>query len=641
MKAWIQKHNLFAGAGLAAVIYLILMFLQVKVAKLPMFIFPLILGKIAVSVIFSGISFYLSKPPLSSVKDIKAGSNQHGDAHFIDDTEKIKLYLRVASGQETQPGMLVGTSKSEWLVDTSDQSVLMVAPPGAGKSTSVYIPTITYNARCNKKTKKGPSMVIVSVKDDLYNALRPELLECDYTIAKLDLRNVFRSNHYNMMYRVNAEIDLWKQAVEPKEKAIHYATAERYAKILATAIIGSTGTTDTSGSSEYFNETAKGLIIGLILLVAQYAKPEQRHLISVFQLIVECGGAAPTPAKGGGVEQSRLAVMMQKCTDRRILGYVSTTTSADIRTTLNIVSSALAKLLKFVDAEMEQLICDHDSALDSDTFIQNATAIFLIAPDENETRHFMASLFVRFLTDDLIAQAEKGYVDENGKLIVGKVQRPFFYFLDEFGNFPAIPSVTSLFSAIRSRGGRLLVSVQSYAQFLLKYDDKVTNIIKDNCQILLNTFVSPSAQDTATSISKMLGDETILTGSSSQSDGKTTSSQQLMGRPLISPAQMVRIERDTWIVEKAGYSPMKTHMEGYFKWLTLAKDEGNYTEVEHDYQEVQIFSAKEMQTALSPKVEEERANLEESQRELNEFTEETQKESSQYKAKRAAKARER
>lgn len=269
-------------------------------------------------------------------------------------------------------------------------------------------------------------------------------------------------------------------------------------------------------------------------------------------------------------------------------GYISTTTSADIRTTLNIVSSALSKLLKFVDAELEQLICTHDNDLDAERFIERPTAIFLIAPDENETRHFLASLFVRFLTDDLIALAER-----QG----GHCPRPFYYFLDEFGNFPAIPGVTSLFSAIRSRGGRILVAVQSYSQFLLKYDKNVTEIIKDNCQILLNTFVSPSAQDTATSISKMLGDETILTGSTSKSDGKTTSSHQLMGRPLLSPAQMVRIQRDTWIVEKAGYAPMKTHLEGYWKYLSLAPQEQDAAG-ENDYLEIKLLSTESLRQAL-------------------------------------------
>ena len=374
---------------------------------------------------------------------------------------------------------------------------------------------------------------------------------------------------------------------DAKQRAVHYATAERYAKVIASAIIGNTGSVNSGDSSEYFNETARGLITGLVLLVSQYGQDGERHIVSVFNLIVELAGA-DNPEKGNTVQKSRLAAMLEGVTDRRIKGYISTTTSADIRTTLNIVSSALSKLLKFVDAELEQLICTHDNDLDAERFIERPTAIFLIAPDENETRHFLASLFVRFLTDDLIALAER-----QG----GHCPRPFYYFLDEFGNFPAIPGVTSLFSAIRSRGGRILVAVQSYSQFLLKYDKNVTEIIKDNCQILLNTFVSPSAQDTATSISKMLGDETILTGSSSRSDGKTTSSHQLMGRPLMSPAQMVRIQRDTWIVEKAGYAPMKTHLEGYWKYLSLAPQEQDSTG-ENDYLEIKLLSTESLRQAL-------------------------------------------
>ena len=489
--------------------------------------------------------------------------------------------------------MLVGASKSTWLVDTSDQSVLMVAPPGAGKSTSLYIPTITYNARVNLRTHdaqgigQGASMVLVSVKDDLYTITSAELKKCGYRVLKLDLRNVFCSCHFNLLYRVNIEIDAWRKEQDAKQRAVHYATAERYAKVIASAIIGNTGSVNSGDSSEYFNETARGLITGLVLLVSQYGQDGERHIVSVFNLIVELAGA-DNPEKGNTVQKSRLAAMLEGVTDRRIKGYISTTTSADIRTTLNIISSALSKLLKFVDAELEQLICTHDNDLDAEQFIERPTAIFLIAPDENETRHFLASLFVRFLTDDLIALAER-----QG----GHCPRPFFYFLDEFGNFPAIPGVTSLFSAIRSRGGRILVAVQSYSQFLLKYDKNVTEIIKDNCQILLNTFVSPSAQDTATSISKMLGDETILTGSSSRSDGKTTSSHQLMGRPLMSPAQMVRIQRDTWIVEKAGYAPMKTHLEGYWKYLSLAPQEQDTTG-ENDYLEIKLLSTDSLRHAL-------------------------------------------
>ncbi len=393
-------------------------------------------------------------------------------------------------------------------------------------------------------------------------------------------------------YATEGSFDAYSwQLIENKQRYISQImtskTPARSCEDLDEAIIGNTGSVNSGDSSEYFNETARGLITGLVLLVSQYGQDGERHIVSVFNLIVELAGA-DNPEKGNTVQKSRLAAMLEGVTDRRIKGYISTTTSADIRTTLNIVSSALSKLLKFVDAELEQLICTHDNDLDAERFIERPTAIFLIAPDENETRHFLASLFVRFLTDDLIALAER-----QG----GHCPRPFYYFLDEFGNFPAIPGVTSLFSAIRSRGGRILVAVQSYSQFLLKYDKNVTEIIKDNCQILLNTFVSPSAQDTATSISKMLGDETILTGSTSKSDGKTTSSHQLMGRPLLSPAQMVRIQRDTWIVEKAGYAPMKTHLEGYWKYLSLAPQEQDAAG-ENDYLEIKLLSTESLRQAL-------------------------------------------
>ena len=81
------------------------------------------------------------------------------------------------------------------------------------------------------------------------------------------------------------------------------------------------------------------------------------------------------------------------------------------------------------------------------------------------------------------------------------------------------------------------------------------------------------------------------------SDGKTTSSHQLMGRPLMSPAQMVRIQRDTWIVEKAGYAPMKTHLEGYWKYLSLAPQEQDAAG-ENDYLEIKLLSTESLRQAL-------------------------------------------
>ena len=249
----------------------------------------LILAKLLLAMLAVAIIELLNRQPLA-VRDVKAGHGQHGDAHFMEPEEVKRVYHEVQQGNETQPAMLVGASKSTWLVDTSDQSVLMVAPPGAGKSTSLYIPTITYNARVNLRTHdaqgigQGASMVLVSVKDDLYTITSAELKKCGYRVLKLDLRNVFCSCHFNLLYRVNIEIDAWRKEQDAKQRAVHYATAERYAKVIASAIIGNTGSVNSGDSSEYFNETARGLITGLVLLVSQYGQDGERHIVKLTEL---------------------------------------------------------------------------------------------------------------------------------------------------------------------------------------------------------------------------------------------------------------------------------------------------------------------------------------------------------------------
>lgn len=274
----------------------------------------LVLAKLLAALLAAALVEMYNRAPLA-VKDVQAGHGQHGDAHFMDDEEKKKVYVEVPHGSENTPGMLVGATRSIWLLDTSDQSVLMVAPPGAGKSTSLYIPTITYNARVNLHTQdaqgigQGASMVLVSVKDDLYTITSAELKKCGYRVLKLDLRNVFCSCHFNLLYRVNIEIDAWRKESDAKQKAVHYATAERYAKVIASAIIGNTGSVNSGDSSEYFNETARGLITGLVLLVSQYGQDGERHIVSVFNLIVELAGA-DNPEKGNTVQKSRLAAML-------------------------------------------------------------------------------------------------------------------------------------------------------------------------------------------------------------------------------------------------------------------------------------------------------------------------------------------
>ncbi|WP_102050820.1 type IV secretory system conjugative DNA transfer family protein [Pygmaiobacter massiliensis] len=499
-----------------------------------------------------------------NIKAVKVGDGQHGNAAYMNKEEQAEVYRKVQMGQEKEPGVLVGTEKGCWGVDISDNNLLLLAPPGGGKTTQNYIPTIVYNIAVQRNTGYGASMLITDVKGQLYNTTARTAQEAGYRTLVLNFRDVLSGVWFNPLYKVNEAMEQYKAATDPMQQAISYGMAERYAKVCAASLVDNMGDANSkSSASDYFDETAKGLITGLILLVSEYGVPNERHLISVFNLLLELNGQQA--GKGGIKEQmnqkSRLAIVMEDIDNERIKRYVGAVMSADSRTSMNVFSSALGKLTKFIDAEVEQMICQHSPELSVNDFMEQPTIIYIICPDENTTRHFLAALFIRFFANDLIETAENKYR--------GVLPRKVLFMLDEFGNMPVIQDVDVLFAAIRSRGVRIMIALQSYSQLYKSYSREKAEIIKDTCQMVMFTFCSPSSQQTAESLSKMLGNETVLTGSVSYNQGRASSTSSMVGKPLVSPAEMVLIPWGTWVLMKAGHKPMRSHMLPYGQFLSL------------------------------------------------------------------------
>ena len=78
----------------------------------------------------------------------------------------------------------------------------------------------------------------------------------------------------------------------------------------------------------------------------------------------------------------------------------------------SVMSTVLSRLNAFLDSELEQVLC-FDSAIDAEKFASEKSAIFLILPEEDTTKNFMAGLMIQNLSRELFAVA-----DENG----GKLQ---------------------------------------------------------------------------------------------------------------------------------------------------------------------------------------------------------------------------
>lgn len=485
---------------------------------------------------------------LDTIESNETGNGQHGTARFATEKEKEEYYKFVKDSHETEPGFIIDRKDNGSFVDTSDTSTVLIAPPGGRKTTSVIEPCIEYNGRVNFNTNgKGASMIITSVKEDLYLNHAPVLQEYGYATPTLNFCNIEKSHFYNILNNINNAIDEYKTS-EGISKIKAYARAEKYAKVLAESIVDNVDGVSKNDTGQYFTETSKGLVTGLSLLVSEYGEENERHIISVFKLIIELNGLAEGATESN--QKSRLAELLEHIDNERIKNYVGPAMSADMRSAMNIFSSALGKLVAFIDMELEQLICRHSPELSDIDFINEPTAIFIICPDENTTRHFFASLFIRYLMNDLIGQSR----ETNGVL-----KRKVLCFWDEFGNMPPIKNVDVLITAARSRGIRFLIALQSISQLESKYNKKMSEIILDSLQCTMFTYVSPMAYQTAELFSKILGTRTVKTGSVTLASNKSVS-YQMMSQPLLRPSDIIKMEATNFIILKGGQNPVKTKL---------------------------------------------------------------------------------
>lgn len=528
--------------------------------------------KLLISILAGSLVLLYEGNQLNNIKNVQVGNSQHGSARFMTEKEKRQNYTYVPDGKEKVPGFVVGREGNSWITEQSDKTLCLIAPPGGGKTKSVFIPTIHYNAKVNKNTGNGASILSPDVKNESLETTGKMLEDSGYKVFYLNFRKSQSSYMFNLMNGVNEEMDKYLSCSTDEDKMRHYAKAERYAKQVSSSIIKNIMGETKDSASDFFDKTAQGLITGLILMVSQYGAESERHIISVFKLIVELNGLIDNGNIENGQQRSKLTDLLQYIDDARITDYVGASVSADVRTSMNVFSSALAKLLEFIDAELEQMICGHSPEINAVDFIKKPTAIFLICPDEDTSRHFFASLFIRYFTTQLIDLAE---ASPNMTL-----ERKVLCLWDEFGNMPAIKDVDSLFTAARSRGIRFLYSLQSFSQLKKSYNKTYEEIILDSSQILMFTFVAPTAYETAKKLSDILGSQTVLSGSTSSRtmtfslfSHDQTSSYQMIKRSLMFPEEIMAIPFGTYIVVKTGGSTeavaMKTKLPLYFDYCKI------------------------------------------------------------------------
>lgn len=526
---------------------------------MPESVTPLVAVGVVIVLFIVLLSVLTNNYSLNGIKSKTVGDGQHGTARWATTQEVKKTFAnvpfdvaswRAGKNLPEVQGLILGSTQRgkqlDALVDRDDVHCLMIGASGVGKTAFFLYPNLEFACA------SGMSYLALDTKGDLarnYGTIAKKYY--GYHVSVIDLRNPTRSDGSNLLTLINRYMDI---AREHPDNLAARAKAEKYAKILAKTIVNPGGDDQDRGQNAFFYDAAEGLLTSVILLLAEYvpldsAGHEKRHIVSVFKLVQEL------LAPGGQNKKTGFQVLMDNLpSTHKARWFAGAALNTSEQGMASVMSTVLSRLNAFLDSKLEQVLC-FDSAIDAEHFAAEKSAIFLVLPEEDATKNFMAGLMIQNLSRELFSVA-----DEHG----GKLPNRVVFYCDELGTMPPF-DILPLFSAGRSRKLTLVPIIQSLAQLEKNYGKEGAEIIGDNCQDTIFGGFAPNSQ-TAETLSKALGSRTVLTGSISKGKDSNSQSLQMAERALLSPDELKNLPKGDFIVMKTGTHPMRTKLQLYFKW---------------------------------------------------------------------------
>lgn len=567
---------------------------------------------------------------LNNIKSKTVGDGQHGTARFADKREIRKTYKQVpftpklwrkqaesgetpttVDGKSLPQGIVVGCKgKAETiaLVDDQDVHALMIGAAGVGKTAYFLYPNIEYACA------SGMSFISTDTKGDIYRNYGGIAQKYyGYNISVLDLRNPTKSHGNNLLHLVNKYMDLYKKSVEEKKENISYkAKAEKYSKIIAKTIILNGMDGANFGQNAFFYDAAEGLLTSAILLVSEFGEEGTRHIVSVFKIIQDL--LAPSKVKG----QTQFKLLLNKLPpEHKARWFAGSALNSGEQSMLSVMSTAMSRLNTFLDTELEQILC-FDTEIDAERFCNEKSAIFIVMPEEDNSKYFMVSLILQQLYREILSVA-----DENG----GQLKNRVMMYLDEFGTLPKIESAEMMFSASRSRKVSIVPIIQSFAQLNKNYGAEGAEIITDNTQLTIFGGFAPNSKS-AEVLSKAMGSRTVLSGSVSRGKNDPSQSLQMIERALMTPDELKSMPKGQFIVLKTGHNPMKVRLKLFFDWGI--DFETQFSLGSREVKEVKYLNKEQLESAINE-------NYGLSDEELQEFLEKSHNEHSAPRSSEKAK----
>mgnify|MGYP002535875347 CR=1 FL=1 len=436
---------------------------------------------------------------------------EHGSSDWSENGEQYKVLSK-------KSGIILAENNYLPLDKRGNVNVLVVGGSGSGKSASYSIP--------NAHQMLG-SYVFTDPKGELYDRTAGYLREHGYKIKVLNLVHPQYSDGYNPLLHISSEIDV---------------------DVIANTIVKGQKS-EGGGSDPFWDDSAETLLKSLIYYLMATRPEEEQNLASCAEMV--------RAANSNGGSNLLTELMSQLPYDHPARMNYKSIEIAPEKTYSSILSTLQSKLGKFDSKEIAELTST--DTINFEEIGSEKTAVYVISSDTHGAYDFLLTIFFAQMIQQLY-----DFADNNG----GKLKERTYFILDEFANIGQIPDFDKKISTSRSRGISFSVILQNLDQLEAVYE-KSYETIMGNCDT--HVFLGSNSFKTVEYFSKQLGETTIARDTKSTNRDKNFSKQgystsdQIMGRALMTPDELRRMDNELCIIFEKGLKPIKANKFYYFR----------------------------------------------------------------------------
>lgn len=444
-----------------------------------------------------------------------------------------------------------------------NNNLLLVAGSGAGK---------TFKVARNILRQMNGTYVVTDPKGELAKKEGGYLEKRGYDVKVLnilDIHSMKKSVRYNPFVYIKDDVDVIR---------------------LATNIMANTKAKDVgTGGDPFFDTAAQSLLEALMHYVCDFYKnvPKKRNFRTLMELLSMASFEIdPETMSKKESDLDKLFRDFEHSEKRRIErekkeGKIPRPMSLSIEkynsimrtaadTARGIVSTLDSRLSKLHVHEVLELLSEDEINIAELGMGRNfdgktKTALFLVIPDSDPSFNFIIGMFYTQLNQILAHQAD--VLCEGGALPISVTM-----LMDEFANVALPEDYDKKLSTMRSRNMNAVIILQNLAQ-IKKLFEKDWESICGNCDTFL--YLGGNEQSSHEYVSKMMDKATCdkrTTGEQLGMNGHSNRNYDVIGRELLTPGEVRKLDRDKCIILIAGIDPImdykiKTWKHPLFKYI--------------------------------------------------------------------------